>query len=202
MPPRRPIVIAYHLVWTAYGTWLPNDPRGSGSQRVAAPVLAELGQPHYGRRAVQPAPRIVRDFYDRAEERLVFPVIRFDSDQIETIAAGLADAIQAHHYTCYACAVMPDHVHVVIRKHKHRAEQMIRNLQEASRSRLSSRSDVPPNHPIWTLAGWRRFLDSPSAVRSVIRYVDNNPAKNRRPPQSWPFVAPYDNWPYRPARPH
>ena len=26
----HPIVIAHHLIWTAYGWWLPNDPRGSG----------------------------------------------------------------------------------------------------------------------------------------------------------------------------
>ncbi len=28
MPRQNPIVVAYHLVWTAYGMWLPNDPRG------------------------------------------------------------------------------------------------------------------------------------------------------------------------------
>jgi REP element-mobilizing transposase RayT len=163
--------------------------------------LAELGRPHYGRRAVQPEPPIVRDFYDRARERLVFPIIHFNADQIQIIAQELADAMKTHHYTCYACALLPDHVHIVIRKHKHRAEQMIHHLQAASRLRLSSNSAVPPNHPIWTLAGWRRFLASPSAVRSVIRYVENNPAKNREPQQSWPFVAPYDNWPFRPNRP-
>jgi hypothetical protein len=42
MAPRRS-VIAHHLVWTVYGTWLPNDPRGSGSRYVAASALAELG---------------------------------------------------------------------------------------------------------------------------------------------------------------
>ena len=31
----RPIVIAHHLIWTVYGTWLPNDPRGSGSRAIA-----------------------------------------------------------------------------------------------------------------------------------------------------------------------
>lgn len=28
-------VIAYHLILTTYGFWLPNDPRGSGSDPVA-----------------------------------------------------------------------------------------------------------------------------------------------------------------------
>src|SRR5262245_6645731 len=39
----RPLVIAYHLIWTGYGRWLPNDPRGSGSIKVLAAVIAELG---------------------------------------------------------------------------------------------------------------------------------------------------------------
>ena len=28
-PAAMPIVIAYHLIWTVYGWWLPNDLRGS-----------------------------------------------------------------------------------------------------------------------------------------------------------------------------
>ena len=51
----RPIVIAHHLVWTAYGWWLPNDPRGSGSKQVNTAVLIRLGEVHYGRKQVQPA---------------------------------------------------------------------------------------------------------------------------------------------------
>ena len=32
--------------------------------------------------------------------------------------------------------VMPDHVHILIRKHKHQAEDMIDHLQAASRERV------------------------------------------------------------------
>ena len=34
-----PIVIAHHLIWTAYGWWLPNDPRGSNSQVIRSDVI-------------------------------------------------------------------------------------------------------------------------------------------------------------------
>jgi hypothetical protein len=30
------VVLAYHIIFTAYGFWLPNDPRGSWSTFVAA----------------------------------------------------------------------------------------------------------------------------------------------------------------------
>jgi REP element-mobilizing transposase RayT len=195
---KRPVVIAHHLVWTVYGTWLPNDPRGSGSQYVATEVLAELGPLHYGRKRNQPHPHAVREFYDRAEPRLVFPVIRFDSKQIEIVAAALGEVIQKERYTCFAAAVLPDHVHLVIRKHRDRAETMIETLQESTRLRLSTCDFIPPDHPVWTKGGYKRFLDSPEAVRTVIRYVENNPVKSALPPQRWPFVTPYNGWPFGP----
>ena len=99
----RPLVIAHHLVWTAYGTWLPNDPRGSGSRTIADDEIAELGALHYGRKKVQPASEEIRDFYDRAEERLKHPVQRFAQHEFSEVALGLNKAVEQHNYTCYAC---------------------------------------------------------------------------------------------------
>jgi REP element-mobilizing transposase RayT len=188
------------LIWTAYGTWLPNDPRGSGSRRVAAPQLADLGELHFGRRRIQPPRHVIREFYEEAEERLLFNIIRFEPRQFGLIADGFADAIRQHRYTCYACAIMPDHVHIVIRKHRHNAETMIDNPQAASRLRLSSTHEVPFKHPVWTLNGCKRFLGTPERVRTAIRYVENNALKLGLPAQHWPFVAPYDNWPFHKRR--
>jgi hypothetical protein len=62
LPMSQPLVIAYHLIWTGYGWWLPNDPRGGGSHTVRQDVLAELGEIHLGRKRVQPSHREIRDF--------------------------------------------------------------------------------------------------------------------------------------------
>ena len=51
------MVAAHHLLWTAYGWWLPNDPRGSMSRRIASIAIDELGELHYGRKKIQPAYR-------------------------------------------------------------------------------------------------------------------------------------------------
>ena len=137
----------------------------------------------------------MRNFYDQAQPRLRFSILRFNQQQIGTIAAAFAAIIMQHRYTCYACAILSDHVHIVIRKHKHRAEDMIDALQKASRWRLSSEERIPRDHPIWTNGGWKHFLNSPSAVRAVIGYVERNPIKTGLQRQTWPFAAPYDNWP-------
>ncbi|HEV2973161.1 MAG TPA: hypothetical protein VGY55_24555 [Pirellulales bacterium] len=162
--------------------------------------LAELGELHFGRKKVQPPRHVVREFYDRAEPLLLFPMIRFDAALIDEIACGFAEAIAQQYYTCYAGAIMPDHVHLVIRKHRHRGEDMIGNLQSASRLRLSTHGALPNDHPVWTLGGCKRFLGTPDHVRTAIRYVENNPIKIGMPAQNWPFVMPYDNWPFHKRR--
>lgn len=195
----RPIVIAYHLMWTAYGFWLPNDPRGSTSRTTASDLIAELGELHFGRRKIQPSSGVIREFRQRAREVLKFPMLRITSEDFQIVAEGLAQAITKHRYTCYACAVMPDHVHVLIRKHKHLAEEMIQNLQQASRLRLSSSGARDIDHPVWTQGGCKVFLDHPDVVRRTIRYIEENPLKWNLPRQCWAFVKEYDGWPLHPG---
>lgn len=196
----QPIIISYHLIWTAYGTWLPNDPRGSGSHSVACDVLAELGDLHYGRKRLQPAGWEIRAFYEQARQRLQFPVLPFTHQEISLIAASFADTCEAERYMCYACAVMPDHVHLVIRRHKDSAENMIEKLRVLSRKRLVDASPRFSEHPVWTGGGgWKVFLDHPDDVERTIRYVERNPLQARMVAQDWSFVKPYDRWPLHPG---
>jgi len=195
----RPIVIGYHLIWTAYGWWLPNDPRGSTSRTVASDVIAELGELHFGRKKLQPPADVIRGFRNRAKEVLRFPLLGLCPRDVLAVADGLGEAIAQYHYTCYACAIMPDHVHVLIRKHKHQAEEMIENLQTASRLRLSRLGLRTPHHPVWARSGWKGFLDHPDEIRRTIRYICENPRKWRLAEQRWEFVKEYDGWPLHPG---
>ena len=87
---------------------------------------------------------------------------------------------------------MPDHVHVLIRRHRDRAEEMISTLQENSCIAMGT---LRHGHPIWGGPGWKVFLETPDDIRRTIRYIQDNPPKRRLPAQSWTFVAPYDGWP-------
>jgi REP element-mobilizing transposase RayT len=189
----QPLVIAYHVMWTLYGWWLPNDPRGSTPRLIKNDYLAELGALHFGRKSVQPASRQLREFYQSAKQVLVHELLSFSPNEFATVAEALGDAIAERKYTCYACVIMPDHVHLVIRKHRDTAEEMIDNLQSLSRKRLGHLR--PVGHPLWATGGWRVFIEHPDEVWRTIRYVDQNPIKLHLPAQCWPFVTPYDNWP-------
>jgi REP element-mobilizing transposase RayT len=194
------MVLAYHLVWVAYGWWLPNDPRGSMSHAIASDVIADLGDLHHGRKRVQPASTDIRAFYERAKDLLKFPLLTFAPPEVAAIARAFEAVIRAEHYTCYACAIMRDHVHLVVRKHKHLAEEMIARLQDASREAVIDMGLRHFDHPVWGGPGWKVFLDSTDDVWRTIAYVEQNPIKAGEPAPRYTFVTQYDNWPFRGRR--
>jgi REP element-mobilizing transposase RayT len=191
----QPIVIAYHILWTIYGYWLPNDIRGSQSKTIRKDLLKELGELHRGRKRIQPTRSELLAFFVSVKDRLAFEVCEFGPREIACIAKALAQTIAACRYTCYACAIMPDHVHLIIRKHKHTVEQIIANLQRESHIALRDAGMFPMDHPIWGGPGWSVFLDHPDDVWRTIGYVENNPSAVGLPTQAYSFVTPYDNWP-------
>jgi hypothetical protein len=195
----RPLVIAHHLMWTLYGWWLPNDPRGSTSRTIRSDLIAELGALHAGRKAVQPAGHELRAFYQQAAQTLTHPLLSFAPAEFAIVAEAIGYAISECGYTCYACAIMPDHVHLVVRKHRDLGEAMIERVQSLSRERLIEADLRKMPHPVWTRGGWKVFLDYPDAVRRSVRYVEENPEKIGLARQSWPFVAAYDDWPLHPG---
>ncbi len=188
------MIVGYHLIWTAYGCWLPNDPRGSMSHGIATDVLAQLGQLHYGRKNIQPAGRIIREFYEKAEPLLKHELLKFDDDDIAAAAESFAETIRTRKYTCYACAIMPDHVHLLIRKHRDHAEDMIEALQAASRRALIEAERRIADHPVRGGLGWKVYLDCVEDIERTVRYIEQNPVKIGRQVQRWDFVTKYDGW--------
>ena len=194
------MVLGYHLVWTAYGWWLPNDPRGSMSQCIESDVIAQLGEVHFGRKRVQPASRDIRQFYERAKEVLKYPLLRFSGAETQAIAEAFAEVMRRERYTCYACAIMPDHIHGLIRKHRDFAEDMIEKLQVESRVRVLKMGERDANHPVWGGPGWKVYLDGEQDFWRTVRYIEKNPIEARLPAQNWSFVTQYDGWPFRRVR--
>ena len=100
------MVAGYHLIWTAYGYWLPNDPRGSSSHEIRVEKLAPLGLLHSGRKPIQPSSATIRAFYTEAEDLLEHRRYFFTDDEIALIANSFAQTIVDRVYTCYACAII------------------------------------------------------------------------------------------------
>jgi REP element-mobilizing transposase RayT len=194
------MIAGYHLIWTAYGWWLPNDPRGSSSHEIRVERIAELGELHRGRKLVQPPSRVVREFYEQAQQVLHHLLLTLDEQDFPLIAGSFGKVIREHGYTCYECAIMPDHVHMLIRKHRDWAETMIDFFQEASAKALRETGRRPPEHPVWGGPGWKVYLNTRADMERVVQYIRQNPVKIGRPVQEWDFVQKYDGWLPRQAR--
>jgi hypothetical protein len=188
------VIVGYHLIWSACACWLPNDPRGSSSHEIRVPALVALAELHHGRKKVQPAGTDIRAFYESAKPLLRHERLLLDDDAIILVGQSIGRTITHRRYSCYACAVMPDHVHVLIRKHRDWAETMIQHFQADGKQALIEACKRPENHPVWGGPGWKVYEDSREDMVRTVGYIEDNPRKIGRPVQVWPFVKPYDGW--------
>jgi len=111
-------MLAFHGIFSAYGFWLPNDPRGSWSIWVAAWELFRFG-PATKTSARHSVAHVEHDHERRraAKQALKFAPVVFNDDQIRSLATGIANVAQSADYKLYALAIMPTHIHVVATYH-------------------------------------------------------------------------------------
>ena len=198
------MVIASHVIFGAYGFWLPNDPRGSWSEFVGSWELFRCGGPVRKvttRRSVASAPHDVA-LRQRTKERLKYPAVTFTEAQIEAVGRGFGRFAEKSGLRILACAVMPEHVHVVIARHRYKVEQAVVLLKgEASRvldeENLHPMAQFPRTKKgrlakCWARGEWKVFLSDVEGIARAVAYVEENPVKEGRPRQEWGFVVPWE----------
>ena len=136
-----------------------------------------------------------------AKRSLKYPAVRFDDAQIGAIGDGFDTTVEQLGLQIFACAIMTDHVHLVIDRHNESIE-FIAGFLKRSASRALSRAGCHPfaarSKPHgrlpspWVEGGWNVFLDTDDEIRHRIGYTNDNPVKARLPRQQWPFVVPFD----------
>ena len=131
------MIVGYHLIFGAYGFWLPNDPRGSWSDFVGSWELFRYGP------ATKTEERhsVARRPHDRvrrlaAKEALQRPAVEFTDVQVLAIGAGFANYVLKSGLPVWACAIMPDHVHLVVGPPGMKVEQLAIQLKGAATERL------------------------------------------------------------------
>ena len=113
MPSRK--VLAFHLVFGAYGFWLPNDPRGSWSRYVGSRELHKFGDAT--KTTVSRSVAHARHDHEQrlaAKRALKFPPVQLTGIQARAVARSIESAANESQYVVHACAAMPDHVHLVL----------------------------------------------------------------------------------------
>ena len=191
------MVIAHRVIFCTYGFWLPNDPRGSNSDVVWADHLKPFGV------ATMVSDRLshAKDSHDRAlraaaKRALLFEPVRLSGVQARAVGQGFAKQVTTSGFTIYACAILSQHIHMVVRSHHYRVEQVVNLLKGAATRELVSNGLFERgsnDRPIWS-AGLRKvFCSTAKEVRLKIAYVRGNPSRDGHKPQAWSFVVPFDD---------
>ncbi|MDP6543791.1 MAG: hypothetical protein QGH60_07340 [Phycisphaerae bacterium] len=178
------VIIAYHTIFTTYGTWLPNDPRGSYSTAVYDAELQALGDVRYGRQDPQPDRNTLRRFWTASRGRTSRRPFFIDDSTRPIIAGGFARAVQLLTLTVRACAIMNDHVHLLSLRNEHRIEYVAGQFKAKATRAL----DLPQTP--WAKGSWKVFIEDNETIASAARYIEMNPIKAGREPQHWEFVTP------------
>jgi len=195
------MIRAYHAIFTAYGFWLPNDPRGSWSDFVRSWELLGFGEAT----KVSTRQSLAANPHDHqhrqaAKEALTYPCVRFTGLQALSIANGFRRAMDESGYVLHACSILPEHVHVVVAKHSRTIERIVGHLKTRATQQLAQ----DERHPLagcrtadgtcpspWARRCWRVYLNDARHVLHAIEYVEKNPVREGKPPQKWSFVVPY-----------
>jgi REP element-mobilizing transposase RayT len=196
------MIRAYHTIITAYGFWLPNDPRGSWSTFVGSWDLSCFGAATKvdTRSSLADRPHD-RNLRAQAKNALKYPPVHFDGHQALAIGKGFATAIAERNYRLYACSILPEHVHMVIARCDRAIERITAHLKAKATQQLNSEgrhplaayADSRGGHPTpWGEYAWYCYLDSIEDIDRAIRYVEENPTKEGKRSQRWSFVV---RWP-------
>lgn len=172
------MVIAFHSIFTAYGFWLPNEPRGSWSDLVASWELRRFGPATKvtTRRSIAAMP-FDRSLKSRMQAALTYPPVKFTGEQARTIGQAFAMA----RYTIHACAIMQEHVHLVLAHTPHNIRTVIGELKSIASRALHEHGWFLDRTP-WSDHGWNVFLNTPTDVERAIKYVENNPVREGEAP--------------------
>jgi REP element-mobilizing transposase RayT len=180
-------VLATHVILSMYGFWLPNDPRGSGSKYTGSDELYESGGKATKvdtRHSLAKKPHD-KQKREKAKTVLKHPPVLLKGQQALAVANGFATL----EHLIYACAVMPEHVHLVLGRSTVPAKKVAEQLKDVAEGQLRSENIFPDCETIWARGCWQVFLNTPDDVHRTIRYVNENPVKAGFKCQHWSFVT-------------
>ena len=195
------VILGYHIIFTAYGFWLPNDPRGSWSNFIGLWELYLRGRATKTNKKRSLA-GMSHDVSKRRSDKLTLTrsPVRFNGVQAQSIAHGFRKAAMDGRYACHACAILPDHVHLVLARHSRPIKQIVGHLKAIASRQLAADGRHPFADQVqedgslptpWVKGCWKRFLGSRKEMLAAIKYVEENPIRMNLPRQTWKIVSPY-----------
>ena len=195
------VIFGAHIILTAYGFWLPNDERGSWSDFVRSWELYRFGPATKveARRSLASEPF---NFGRRShmQDTLQHEPVSFSGRQALAISHGFADEVEHSGCKLYACSILPEHIHLVVGRHTYDFDKLINRFKGSATRNLLKQKLHPFADKLyrdgslptpWTRKWWKVYLDSSEDMERAIEYTRENPGKEGKREQDWPFVMHY-----------
>lgn len=123
--------------------------------------------------------------------------VEFTGLQARAVGRGFAQYVERSRLEVWACAILPDHVHLVVGPSRRAVRQLVIQLKGDATEKLLKESIHPFEHlkaksirvpKCFARGEWKVYLD-PEDVPRAIRYVELNPEKEGLRRQHWSFVS-------------
>ncbi|MFA7235510.1 MAG: hypothetical protein WC058_01485 [Phycisphaeraceae bacterium] len=141
----------------------------------------------------------MRAFYELATPRLKYPVFWMNPRNEalrQAVSEQIARTCAARRYTVWGCAILRNHIHLLVRRHRDDSQAMWWNIASETARVIRQVESLRVDHPVWGQRPYWIFKDSPDQVRDCVTYIEGNPRKEGLPDQAHPFVRAYDGWPH------
>ncbi len=212
--------VGIHLIWTAYGTWLPGDPSKPGHWSPLFDMYGRLiraghrlNLPHAptyarARSLMNEPPKVL----DEAEQAIVADVIgsHIVPPHIAPALAGETDvgdratpakagqtgrppALAGAMWAsvrAYACAIEPTHVHLLVGPVREDIGRFVGRLKGTSSSAVLQHPANRDRTRVWTAGYWKVFLFDDDALPPVAAYIERHNTRRGLPVAPHPWLTP------------
>ena len=159
--------VGIHLIWTAYGTWLPGDDRGHWS-----PLFDEYdrirergGRLEYGDPITQMP----------ARERMTEPAKILTVDDRQLVAEKIGVLVTPPYQPrAHAAAIEETHAHLLLGPVEEKIHKTAGRIKGTTSSALLKLPANRGRSHIWTARYWKVFLYDEAAFAAVKRYIEEH----------------------------
>ena len=198
------MIHGYHLVLSTYGFWLPNDPRGSMSEKVYGTELSKCGRPTKTLERKQVDAVAYQRWRKVADDALLYPPVQLTGEQAFEVAMAMGRFVKQSRIAFWAFSILEQHLHAVVGRSRFKMEELVPLLKSVATQSLFEKNLHPMTcHTaedgtvpgMWSEGQWIEYLDSEDAIENAIRYVEENPVCEDKKRQHWSFVQPFEGIP-------
>ena len=176
-----PRTIGYHLVFSAYGLWLPGDERGHWS--TAWDEQVGLVEPH----TLHPGDPVRKRM---ATERMKHPRVMFTPQMVDAATSAVERCAATSDWSIVAASVESTHTHLLLTYTLRNIENTVKWLKDQTTKAVHR--ETAHTGSVWCKGHWRGFLFDPIMWRNTVRYIEQHNVRRGVGPRPYSFLIESD----------